>query len=285
MMSQSKVVPDLHMHSIFSDGRFTPEELVGMAVKNGVNLVSLTDHDEVAGNKRMKAAAEKAGIDCVTGIEISSGWASKEIHVVGLDFDEDYPPLLEFVKTVQHNRAERAKKIAEKLEDLGYHGAYEGAMQYVTNPKLMSRTHFAAWLYNSGKVKSWQEAFNELLGSGKPAYVKLESISIPDSVKLIKEASGIPVLAHPGRYNLEGWKLQALLDDFKSAGGNVIEVTTGSHRPEDVPVFTRIAREQNFEVSSGSDFHRLDIRCEIGKQGELPEDLPPVWKRFKHPIT
>ncbi len=283
-MARREIVPDLHMHSIFSDGRHTPEELVDMAVGNGVNLVSLTDHDEIAGNKRMRAAAEKAGIDFVTGIEISARWGGKEIHVVGLDFDENYEPLSKFVEQVQKNRAERAKKIAEKLESYGFHGAYEGAMQYVTNPRLMSRTHFAAWLSNTGAVKNWQEAFDKWLGTGRPAYAALDSISVPDAVKLIKEAGGIPVLAHPGRYNLEGWKLQALLDDFRAAGGNVIEVTTGSHKPEDVPVFTRIAREQNYEVSTGSDFHRKDIRCEIGKQGALAPDLPPVWKKFKHPI-
>ncbi len=279
-MVSKAIHADLHIHSTFSDGRYTPEELVDMAVANGVNLVALTDHDEAGGNARMRIAADKAGIDSVTGIEISARWIKKEIHVVGLNFDENNRALLDFTETVQNNRVKRAAEISKKFADAGYPGALEGALKYVTNPNLISRTHFAAWLYYSGIVHNWQEPFDKWLGIGRPAYVPLETVSMEDAVKIIEAAGGIPVMAHPGRYNLDSLQLQAMLDDFRKCGGNVIEVTTGSHSPKDVPVFTRIAREQKFEASTGSDFHRLDIRCGIGRQGQFAADLTPVWHRF-----
>lgn len=273
--------PDLHMHSIFSDGNYTPEELVQKAKNNGVNLLALTDHDEVEGNKRMSIAAENAGLLFVPGVEISTKFANKEIHVVGLDIDINNEALLKALAETKQNRVKRAEAMAEKLEELGFAGALKGAQEFVTNPSLISRVHFAKWLQATGAVSSFEQAFDKYIGSGRVAFVPLDSPTVGDAVKLILGASGVPVLAHPGRYGFKDWKLQALLDEFKNAGGKVIEVTTGSHSEKNNIEFADIARQQGFVASTGSDFHREGTRCPIGEQGQLPSDLTPVWTLFK----
>ena len=279
-IEKSSVIPDLHMHSIFSDGNYTPEQLAEMASENGVNLVSLTDHDEIAGNERMRKACEQKGIAFVSGVEISTGYANKEIHIVGLNIDTSCPELIKALQETKVNRIERAEEISKKLKEMGYPGALEGAMKFVTNPNLVSRIHFAKWLVDTKAASSIDSAFEKFIGSGRPGFVSLKAPTISQAVHLIKRARGIPVLAHPGRYGLKDWKLQALLDEFRNAGGEVIEVTTGSHSSKDNTMICQLAREQAFIASTGSDFHRLDTRCPIGKQGEIPSDLTPVWSLF-----
>ncbi|MFG6370192.1 MAG: PHP domain-containing protein, partial [Turicimonas muris] len=245
-IEKSSVIPDLHMHSIFSDGNYTPEQLAEMASKNGVNLVSLTDHDEIAGNERMRKACEQKDIAFVSGVEISTGYANKEIHIVGLNIDTSCPELIKALQETKVNRIERAEKISKKLKEMGYPGALEGAMKFVTNPNLVSRIHFAKWLVDTKAASSIDSAFEKFIGSGRPGFVSLKAPTISQAVHLIKRARGIPVLAHPGRYGLKDWKLQALLDEFRNAGGEVIEVTTGSHSSKDNTMICQLAREQAF---------------------------------------
>lgn len=279
-IEKSTVVPDLHMHSVFSDGNYTPEQLADMASENGANLVSLTDHDEIAGNERMQKACEQKNIAFVPGVEISTNYANKEIHIVGLNIRTSCPELINALQETKAKRIERAKAISEKLKEMGYPGALEGAMKFVTNPNLVSRIHFAKWLVDIKAASTIDSAFEKFIGSGRPGFVPLKAPTIPQAVALIKLSGGIPVLAHPGRYRLKDWKLQALLDEFKNSGGKVIEVTTGSHSSKDNTMICQIAREQGFIASTGSDFHRLDTRCPIGKQGDIPSDLTPVWSLF-----
>lgn len=271
---------DLHMHSLYSDGSFEPDRLVALAKEAGVEMVSLTDHDEIAGLPQMRKAAEAAGIKFVTGVEITTHWGPRSIHIVGLNFDENNDALRSYLQAIRDERVVRAKKIADKLAELGMPGALEGAHSLVTNPNLISRNHFAGWLAAAGYVKDRQEAFDKWVGNDAPAFVPCLHGRLEEAVGVIVEAGGTPVLAHPGRYKLEGWALQELLDAFKRAGGNAIEVTTGSHLPEDVPKFAQICREQGFEASSGSDFHYYSSRAMVGCQGLLPSDLIPVWHRF-----
>ena len=279
-INTSSVVPDLHMHSVFSDGNYTPEELAEMAAKNGVNFVSLTDHDEIEGNERMKKACEAKNIAFVPGVEISSNYAGKEIHVVGLNIDTSNKELIQALKTTKENRGKRAEEMAAKLEETGFPNALEGAMKFVTNPSLISRIHFAKWLADIKAVNSIDAAFEKYIGSGRACFVPLNAPTIPEAVRLIKGAGGIPVLAHPGRYGFKDWKLHALLDEFRNAGGEAIEVTTGSHSAKDNTMMCQIAADQGFIASTGSDFHRLGTRCPIGAQGKIPSNLIPVWTLF-----
>lgn len=143
---------DLHMHSTFSDGVEEPEELVVRAKNNGVELISLTDHDETGGLERMRAAAAQHGLQFVNGVEISADYGEVSIHVVGLDFDPEDEMLQALLSRIRDNRFERAVQMAEKLEKLGMKGVWEGVLKIVTNPRLIGRPHFAAWLAQNGYV-------------------------------------------------------------------------------------------------------------------------------------
>lgn len=268
---------DLHMHSTFSDGALEPEELVKQAKQNGVELVALTDHDELAGIEPMRRAAKAAGLDFVTGVEISTEYAGQTIHVVGLGFDEKNEQIASLLEGIREQRKVRAEKMASNLEAMGFKNVWYGVADEVTNLNLISRSHFAGWLYKHGYAKDRQEAFDKYLAPGCPAYVALPKLSVAKAVQIITEAGGVAVLAHPGRYKLEEWKLQALLDEFKKSGGKAIEVTTGSHKPEHVPIFAKIAAEQGFWASTGSDFHFPERKVPIGMQGDLPQGLDPIW--------
>ena len=269
------------MHSIYSDGIETPEILAERAKLNGVELISLTDHDETGGLERMRQAAAEQGMDFVNGVEVSADYGQVSIHVVGLDFDPHNENLQSLLKTIRSNRFVRAHKIAEQLEKLGMKNVWEGVQEFVTNPMLIGRPHFAAWLVKEGHVTNLNEAFTKYLSRGKPGYVERAKTSIYAAVTAILDAKGIPVLAHPGRYKLNQWEFDCMFEEFYCAGGRSIEVTTGSHRADQNEVFCRFALEKGLVASTGSDFHRPDYRCLPGLQGDIPDNLDPVWKHFR----
>lgn len=272
---------DLHMHSTFSDGVEEPEELVVRAKNNGVELISLTDHDETGGLERMRAAAAQHGLQFVNGVEISADYGEVSIHVVGLDFDPEDEMLQALLSRIRDNRFERAVQMAEKLEKLGMKGVWEGVLKIVTNPRLIGRPHFAAWLAQNGYVEDYNAAFSKYLSRGKPGYVERAKTSIHEATSAILRAKGIPVLAHPGRYKLNEWEFDCMFEEFTGAGGHAIEVTTGSHAPGQNLLFCDFAQSRNLWASTGSDFHRPMNRCEPGLQGDLPGTVDPVWNHFR----
>ena len=186
---------DLHMHSTFSDGVEEPEELVVRAKNNGVELISLTDHDETGGLERMRAAAAQHGLQFVNGVEISADYGEVSIHVVGLDFDPEDEMLQALLSRIRDNRFERAVQMAEKLEKLGMKGVWEGVLKIVTNPRLIGRPHFAAWLAQNGYVEDYNAAFSKYLSRGKPGYVERARTGMPLARRIAEVASWIEVLA------------------------------------------------------------------------------------------
>ena len=242
---------DLHMHSTFSDGVEEPEELVIRAKNNGVELISLTDHDETGGLERMKAAAAQHGLQFANGVEISADYGEVSIHVVGLDFDPEDEMLQALLGRIRANRFERAVQIAEKLERLGMKGVWEGVLEIVTNPRLIGRPHFAAWLAQNGYVEDYNAAFSKYLSRGKPGYVERAKTSIHEATSAILKAKGIPVLAHPGRYKLNEWEFDSMFKEFTEAGGHAIEVTTGSHTPGHPEAEFAFLRFRSVEKSLG----------------------------------
>lgn len=268
------------MHSIFSDGVLTPEELAKKAYDNGVELISLTDHDETAGLERMKDAASELGMDFVTGCEVSTDFAHVPIHIVGLNFDQKNEALQNLLKDIRAKRFNRALKMAEKFEELGLHGALEGAREQAANSMLLARPHFADWLVKIGKAEDRQDAFRKWVGTGKPAYVPRETTPIAAAVRAISDAGGIPVLAHPGRYSLKRWAFDEMFAQFTAAGGKAFEVTTGSHKPGQAEIYAKMAEKLGFWVSTGSDFHFEGSPAQLGLQGDLPSNLDPVWRHF-----
>ena len=279
MKPQNILNADLHCHSIVSDGTLTPEALAERAKTNGVELWALTDHDEIGGQHRAAAAAKAQGMAYLTGTEISVTFAGETVHIVGLGFDPDNIDLKQGLHNTRNGREQRAKEMSDSLAKVGIHGAFEGALKFVGNPELISRTHFARHLVESGICKETSEVFRKYLTEGKPGYVPHRWASLKDAVTWITQAQGIAVIAHPGRYNFSANEEYALFTEFKAHGGRGVEVVTGSHTRQEFVKYAETAKEFGLAASRGSDFHSPDeSHTDLGALPFLPGDLKPVWE-------
>ncbi len=209
---------DLHCHSTHSDGLLKPAELAQRAARRGVDVLALTDHDELSGLAEASNAAKEAGIRFVNGAELSVSWHDVTLHVVGLRIDPAQPDLVAGLASIREGRSGRARRIAESLEAAGIPGAYAGAMKYVTSERLISRTHFARFLVETGHARETKEVFKRFLVSGKPGHVEHEWATLADGVAWIHAAGGQAVLAHPGRYKVTAKEMRELLGDFRDNG-------------------------------------------------------------------
>ncbi|MFO1245060.1 MAG: 3',5'-nucleoside bisphosphate phosphatase [Ramlibacter sp.] len=270
---------DLHCHSVVSDGTLTPEELAARAAANGVELWALTDHDEIGGQQRAAAAARAHGIRYLTGTEISVTFAGETVHIVGLGFDPDNPAMREGLGTTRGGRGARAMEMSDQLAKVGIKDAYQGALKYVGNPELISRTHFARFLVETGVCKDTSEVFRKYLTEGKPGYVPHRWASLANAVQWISQAGGMAVIAHPARYRFTANEEYALFTEFKAHGGRAVEVVTGSHTAAEALQYAGTAREFGLAASRGSDFHSPDeSHTDLGKLPYLPGELTPVWE-------
>ena len=281
---------DLHCHSVVSDGTLTPEDLAARAKANGVELWALTDHDEIGGQHRAAAAAHAQGMAYLTGVEISVTFADTTVHIVGLGFDPHDTRLAEGLAATRGGRGERAKDMAEQLAQAGIPGAYEGALQFVGNPALISRTHFARFLVETGVCKDTSEVFRKYLIEGRPGYVPHRWASLGNAVRWITEAGGMAIIAHPARYKFSANEEFALFSEFKAHGGRGVEVVTGSHSAAEYVTYAAMAKEFGLAASRGSDFHSPDeSHTDLGTLPLLPGQLTPVWEllaeRIRHPAA
>ncbi len=273
---------DLHCHSVVSDGTLSPEALASRAKANGVQIWSLTDHDELGGQERAQAAAQALGMQYITGVEISVTWCDQTLHIVGLGIDHKNTDLVDGLYQTRHGRFNRAKAISQQLDQIGIKNAYEGALQFVGNPELISRTHFARFLVESGVCKDTNEVFANYLIEGKPGFVPHVWANLNDAVTWIRQAGGLAIIAHPGRYNYTSLQLTQLYEQFKDMGGQGIEVVTGSHTPDEYKTFAKVALQYGFLASRGSDFHDPEeSHIDLGKLPDLPSQLRPVWSVFQ----
>ena len=276
---------DLHCHSVVSDGTLEPEALAARAAANGVELWALTDHDEIGGQHRAAAAARANGMRYLTGTEISVTFAGETVHIVGLGFDPDDPAMKRGLEETRGGRGARAREIAAGLAQVGIQDAYEGALRYVGNPELVSRTHFARFLVEAGVCKDTSEVFRRYLTEGKPGFVPHRWASLKDAVQWIAGAGGVAVIAHPARYRLTANEEYALFSEFKAHGGRAVEVVTGSHTAAEAVKYAETAREFGLAASRGSDFHSPDeSHCDLGKLPPLPGRLKPVWELLEDRI-
>lgn len=278
----SAVAADLHSHSSVSDGVLTPRDLVARAADRAVELFALTDHDEVSGLEEAAATARGLDLRFVHGVEISVTWGSTTVHVVGLGIDPDDRRLRRALAGVRSGRTARARQMGEGLAAAGVADAYEGALRYVSNPELISRTHFARFLVDTGVCHDVRDVFKRYLVAGKPGYVPHDWAHLDEAVQWIKASGGVAVLAHPGRYRVGDLKLHELVKEFREAGGVALEVVTSNHTREQVRQFAAMAIEMELEASRGSDFHGPDEaeNVELGLVAPLPPGLTPVWHRF-----
>lgn len=276
--NDSMLKVDLHCHSNVSDGVLAPAAVAAHARKAGVDVWALTDHDEVGGIPAARAAAKEQGMQFVSGVEISITWANETVHIVGLRIDETNAALVNGLACTRAGRDNRGREIARQLEAVGIKGAYEGALTYVGNPDLMSRTHFARYLVEIGACANIPDVFKKYLSEGKPGYVPHCWASLADSVEWIRGAGGIAVIAHPGRYRFSQLAQGQLFDEFKQLGGQAIEVVTGSHTPDQYPVYAQLANSYGFLASRGTDFHAPgESRVDFALLPPLPANVKPVW--------
>ena len=270
---------DLHCHSVVSDGTLTPEALAERASANGVELWALTDHDEIGGQARAAAAAKACGMRYLSGVEISVTFLHQTVHIVGLGFDPANPALTEGLKQTRGGRSQRAKDMAKDLARVGIKDAFEGALQYAGNPDLISRTHFARHLVETGVCKETNEVFRKYLTEGKPGYVEHRWATLKDAVGWITGAGGMAVIAHPARYKFTANEEFALFTEFKGHGGQGVEVVTGSHTAAEYVTYAAAAKDYGLAASRGSDFHSpLESHTELGTLPYLPGAVTPVWE-------
>jgi len=273
---------DLHCHSDISDGTLTPEALAVRAKANGVELWALTDHDELSGQHRAMAAAAEQGLPYLTGTEISVTFAGLTVHIVGLGVDPDDARLKAGLQATRGGRENRAREMAEQLAAVGIKGAFEGALQYVGNPDLISRTHFARFLVEARVCSSTHEVFRHYLTEGKPGFVPHRWAALGDAVSWINGAGGMAILAHPARYRTTPTEEYALFSEFKAHGGQGVEVVTGSHTAAEYVKYAEMAQEFGLYASRGSDFHSPEeSHTDLGSLPDLPGALRPVWEALR----
>jgi predicted metal-dependent phosphoesterase TrpH len=269
---------DLHCHSTVSDGLLAPAGVAERAHAGGVTLWSLTDHDQLGGQHEARDAAQALGMRYLPGVEISVTWAGRTVHIVGMNVDPDNEVLVRGVAATRDGRKARGEAIGEALAAVGVPGAFEGALKYVDDPDMISRTHFARFMVDAGYADTTADVFNKYLGDGKPGCVTQRWSKLSDAVSWIQGAGGEAIVAHPGRYDFSPVEFSALFDEFIQLGGRAIEVVTGSHTPDQYREYADVARRYGFYASRGSDFHGPgEGRIDLGQLPPLPADLKPVW--------
>ncbi|MUJ19769.1 RNase RNM [Aliivibrio fischeri] len=275
---------DLHSHTTASDGRLSPTELVERAVSFDVKMLAITDHDSVAGLDEAHAAIKEQNLplQLIDGIEISTLWSNKDIHVVGLNLDIHHPDLVELIKNQEARRDARAIKMAERLEKAGYEGALEGA-KALAGDGTLTRAHFGKWLVDEGHAKTMQAVFKKFLTRNNIGYVPPDWCSIEEAVNVIHKAGGVAVLAHPGRYKLTAKWIKRLLAAFVEAKGDAMEVALPQQGVQERRVLADYAIQFGLEASQGSDFHYSSPWTELGRNLWLPEGVIPVWQEWDIP--
>jgi 3',5'-nucleoside bisphosphate phosphatase len=272
---------DLHSHSYQSDGDMAPTQVALRAAERGVQLWALTDHDELAGISEARASARELDLTFIAGVEISVTWADTTIHVLGLNIDENDPGLIAGLARTRSGRLERAKEMSQRLADVGIEGAFEGALKFVENPDLISRTHFARYLVEAGYCTDVSDVFTRYLSEGRPGFVPTRWARLADAVGWIRGAGGTASVAHPARYKFNDTQASAFFGEFERAGGQAIEVVSSSHSSAQIQHYAKVAREFGFMGSRGSDFHSPDERdVELGRVPRLPDSVVPVWAHW-----
>lgn len=272
---------DLHCHSTVSDGWLEPEALVRRAAANGVELLALTDHDELGGVEAAAAVAATLGLRFVAGVEISVTFGAETVHVVGLGIDHHNAQLLAGLNQVRSGREARAQQMSAALEAIGIGGVLEGARRFARNPALVGRAHFARHLVATGVMPDVRTVFDHYLVRGKPGFVEHQWAGLEEAVGWIRAAGGLAVIAHPARYRLSSVEMSRLFDRFMAAGGEAVEVVAGAHTEEEMRRFATVARQRGLLASRASDFHgEKESVVDVGRCNPLPSDLTPVWSRL-----
>jgi len=269
---------DLHNHSYYSDGVFSPSEVVRLADEAGCDLFALTDHDTTDGLNEARQTADKLSVDLVSGVEISAFWRNMTIHIIGLDIDINSDILQAGLVHNQQLRKERAEKIALGLWRAGIKDALEKT-QALSKTDMLTRTHFAQMLIGEGYCKDMKSVFRRYLTGKKPGGVRVEWKNIDEVVGWIHAAGGKAVLAHPFRYRMTQTKIKNMLTDFKEVLGDGVEVVTATSTDEEITLSNQWAKEYKLLSSCGSDYHGWpNQRIQIGSLRDLPNLDNAIWR-------
>ena len=273
---------DLHTHSTRSDGRFSPTELVDLAVEQGISLFALTDHDTLDGIVEASQRAVEHGLSFIHGVELSTQWEGVPLHMVALNFSLDNAALQSIVNENQAIRLDRARRIADLLVKQGLPDLFDEAVALAGESQL-GRPHFATLLVEKGFVKDANKAFDRYLGNKKLGQLRDVWPELEDVLTALAGQNIELILAHPKRYPLTVTKLKRLLGDFKKWGGTGIEVVSGNERPDSVRLLERLSREFDLKASVGSDYHGpFGPWMQVGKFTQIHEsEVDLVWKTWK----
>lgn len=264
----NKIV-DLHTHTTESDGSFTPEELMKEAARVGLSAIAITDHDSISGIKKAAPLANALGIELIPGVELSTDYNGKEVHVVGLYIDIEDAHFLGKIKEFKENRDSRNAIIVENLQKEGFDITMEALT--AENPDcVITRANIARFLYEHGMIPTIQTAFEKYIGDNCKCYVNRFKITPMDGVRLIKEAGGTAILAHPLLYHMSDATLQKMVDEMKAAGLDGIESIYCTYSPAEERQMKQFAKDNNLLISGGSDFHgttkpKLELGTGYGK--------------------
>lgn len=270
---------DLHTHTTASDGMLTPAQLIHCAREHGVRVLAITDHDSVAAFDDLDGV--EAGLTLIPGIEWSCRWRRLEIHIVGLRIRPHDPQLQAAIAGQQRVRRERAGRIAGKLEQLGVTEPLAGAERQA-GKRTVGRPHFARHMVASGFVRDVSQAFSKYLGAGKPAHCRTEWPAMQQAIAWTHAAGGVAVLAHPAAYKLTRTRLEELLTDFRTAGGDAMEVVSGQQTRQITDQLSGLCRRHGLLASCGSDYHRSGPGlAEPGAFLDLPTACRPVWQDWE----
>ena len=245
---------DLHVHSTRSDGTYTPTELVNYAIEKGLKAFALTDHDTVDGIEEALKAAEGKPIEVIPGIEYSTEYRKRDVHIVGLFIDYKAPVFLEYLERFQASRIERNHKLCRNLQGAGFDITYEALLEEFPNA-VITRAHYAKYLLAHGYVKSMVEAFDRYLGDHTPYFVHREKITPEEVIDITRRAGGIPILAHPTLYKLGREQLDILVSTLTDAGLMGLEAIYSTYSPSEESQMKALAKKYNLLISGGSDFH------------------------------
>ncbi|AGV16869.1 MULTISPECIES: RNase RNM [Vibrio] len=270
---------DLHSHTTASDGRLEPKDLVERALSFDIEVLAITDHDTVDGLALAKQYVQDNNlpIKIINGIEISTVWQNKDIHIVGLNIDPENEQLSALIEQQKQHRITRSELIAERLQKATRVGVLEEVRQ-IAGDAPVTRAHFAKWLVDNGYAKTMQMVFKKYLTRNNPGYVPPNWCSMKDAVDAIHAAGGMAVLAHPGRYKLTAKWIKRLLAAFVEAGGDAMEVAQPQQAQQERRNLADYAIQYKLLASQGSDFHYPSPWMELGRNLWLPAGVEPVWK-------
>jgi len=258
---------DLHLHTTHSDGSYSTREVMAFAKQAGLTALAITDHDIVEGIPEATAIGEELGIEVIPGVEISSRLGESELHILGYFLNWTDPLLAQRLQTLRDSRHLRNPKIVQRLNELGVPITYE-EVRALAGTESVGRPHIARLLMEKGIVTSAKEAFDRYLANGRPAFVDRELPEPAEAVQWIREAGGVPVLAHPTWVRTSADGLRVLVRELKAAGLGGMEVHYSTHTPSQTTEYLDLAKQCDLLVTGGSDFHGVtkpDIEVGIGR--------------------